>query len=210
MEEMNVTKISLSTFFLILAIIVIIVMGIFIYKLNNDKTTELQKSTELQSQVNSLNSNVSELQEKISKVSKTVNTDKTQENNSSDNSVQSTTTNSSLFIIKEINISDQQSLYNFNTKKWVKEIAGAESMHFIAIDNDKNLYIVDRFENIVKKLDAQLKKLNIDDTNVDNYVTFANVSKKDNTLVISTGDDFITYIVSLDDYSTKLAEINDD
>ena len=36
MEEKKVTKISLSTFFLILAIIAIIVMGIFIYKLNND------------------------------------------------------------------------------------------------------------------------------------------------------------------------------
>ena len=55
MKEKNFTKISLSTFFLILAIIAIIVMGIFIYKLNNDKTAEIQKSTELQSQVNSLN-----------------------------------------------------------------------------------------------------------------------------------------------------------
>ena len=55
MKEKNFTKISLSTFFLILAIIAIIVMGIFIYKLNNDKTAEIQKSTELQTQVNSLN-----------------------------------------------------------------------------------------------------------------------------------------------------------
>jgi hypothetical protein len=55
-----------------------------------------------------------------------------------------------------------------------------------------------------------LEKLNIDDTNVDNYVTYANVSKADNTLIISTGDDFITFIVNLEDFSTKLAEINDD
>ena len=48
MEEKKVTKISLSTFFLILAIIAIIVMGIFIYKLSNDKTTESKKSAELQ------------------------------------------------------------------------------------------------------------------------------------------------------------------
>ena len=72
MEEKNVKKISLSTFFLILAIIVIIVMGIFIYKLNNDKIVEIQKSTELQSQVNSLNATVSDLQEKIDKVSETI------------------------------------------------------------------------------------------------------------------------------------------
>lgn len=64
MEEKNVTKISLSTFFLILAIIAIIVMGIFIYKINNDKTAEIQKSIELQAQENSLNGTVSDLQEK--------------------------------------------------------------------------------------------------------------------------------------------------
>lgn len=71
MEEKKVTKISLSTFFLILAIIAIIVMGIFIYKLNNDKTVEIQKSTELQAKVNSLNGTVSKLQGKINKVSET-------------------------------------------------------------------------------------------------------------------------------------------
>jgi len=39
MEKKKITKISLSTFFLILAIIVIIVMGIFMYKLYNDDIT---------------------------------------------------------------------------------------------------------------------------------------------------------------------------
>lgn len=73
MEEKNVTKISLSTFFLILAIIAIIVMGIFIYKLNNDKSVEIQKSTELQSQVNSLNGTINDLQGKITTISETIN-----------------------------------------------------------------------------------------------------------------------------------------
>ncbi len=58
MEEKNVTKISLSTFLLIIAIIAIIVMGVIIYKLNNERTMEIQKSTELQSQVNSLNGTI--------------------------------------------------------------------------------------------------------------------------------------------------------
>ena len=94
MEEKNVTKMSLSTFFLILAIIAIIVMGIFIYKLNNDKTAEIQKSTELQSQVNSLTVTVNDLQGRINKVSETANQEnknettnnavKVQENNSKD------------------------------------------------------------------------------------------------------------------------------
>ena len=73
MEEKNVTKISLSTFLLIIAIIAIIVMGIFIYKINNEKTIETQKSADLQAQVSSLNGTVSDLQEKINKVSETVN-----------------------------------------------------------------------------------------------------------------------------------------
>ncbi len=72
MEEKNVTKITLSTFFLILAIIAIIVMGIFIYKLNNDKKEEIQKSTELQSQVNNLNGTISDLQGKINSISETI------------------------------------------------------------------------------------------------------------------------------------------
>ena len=93
MEENKITKISLSTFFLILAIIAIIVMGIFIYKLNNDKTAEIQKSNELQSQVNSLNSTVSDLQEKINKVSETVNSNSTVPNTNTNNT--SNNTNSS-------------------------------------------------------------------------------------------------------------------
>lgn len=91
MEEKKVTKISLSTFFLILAIIAIIVMGIFIYKLNNDKTVEIQKSTELQAKVNSLNGTVSKLQGKINKVSETVNAETPTQANSSN---ASTTNNS--------------------------------------------------------------------------------------------------------------------
>ena len=47
MEEKKTLKISLSTFLLILAIIIIIVMGVFIYKLSNDKTTEINKDTEI-------------------------------------------------------------------------------------------------------------------------------------------------------------------
>ena len=201
MKEKKVTKISLSTFLLLLSIIAIIIMVMFIYKINNDKATEIQKSIDLQAQVNGLNGTINELQDKINKVSEAVSIDDTQKNTSSDNS---------LYIIREINISDEQSLYNFSTKKWVEEISGTESMYFIAIDNEKNLYIVDRFENILKKLDAKLEKLNIDDTNVDNYITYANVSKKDNTLIISTGDDYITYIVDLENFSVKLDEINDD
>ena len=86
MEEKNVSKISLSTFLLIIAIIAIIVMSVFIYKLNNDKTTEIQKSTELQSQVNSLTGTVNDLQGKITSISETINSNSSNESNMSNNS----------------------------------------------------------------------------------------------------------------------------
>ena len=85
MEEKKVTKISLSNFFLILAIIAIIVMGIYIYKLNNDKSAEIQKSTELQAQVNSLEGTVSDLQRKINTISNTINNSIKEDNSTTSN-----------------------------------------------------------------------------------------------------------------------------
>ena len=73
MDKKEHINISLSTFFLIIAIIAIIVMGIFIYKINNEKLEEEKQSAELQSQVNSLNGTVNELQEKINKVAEITN-----------------------------------------------------------------------------------------------------------------------------------------
>lgn len=81
MEEKKVIKISLSTFFLILAIIVILVMGILLFKIYNEKTEEIKKSSELQTQVNSLNETVSNLQGKINTISNTINTSENTINN---------------------------------------------------------------------------------------------------------------------------------
>lgn len=85
MDEKKVTKISLSTIFLILAILVIVGMGIFIYKINNDKLNEIQKSEELQKQVTSLNSTVSDLQGKIDSISNTINSGNEKTNNVENN-----------------------------------------------------------------------------------------------------------------------------
>lgn len=67
---------SASTLLLVIAIIVIAVMGVYIYKLNNEKNEEIQKSESLQTQVSSLNSTVSELQGKLDTISETINDDK--------------------------------------------------------------------------------------------------------------------------------------
>ena len=83
MEEKKVTNISLSTFFLILSLIAIIVMGIFMYKFYNEKTEATKKSAELQTQVNNLTSTVTELQGKINSISETINSNENQGNESS-------------------------------------------------------------------------------------------------------------------------------
>ena len=75
MREKNEIKISFSTFFLILAIIVIIVMAYFIYKFYNEKTLEAKKVSDLNSQINSLESTVNNLQGKINSISNTINDD---------------------------------------------------------------------------------------------------------------------------------------
>lgn len=59
MEEKKVVKISLSTFFLILAIIVIVIMTVFMYKFYNEKIESNEKTAELQTQVSNLNSDKS-------------------------------------------------------------------------------------------------------------------------------------------------------
>ena len=47
-------------------------MGIYNYKLNKDKSMEIEKSTELQAQVNSLNGTIRDLQEKINTISNVI------------------------------------------------------------------------------------------------------------------------------------------
>ncbi len=64
MGEKKTIKISLSTVFLILAIIAIIVIGVCIYGLNMDITKEIQKNSSLQAQIDGLSSAIKKLQER--------------------------------------------------------------------------------------------------------------------------------------------------
>ena len=102
MVDKKVTKISLSTFLLIIAIIIIAIMGFFIYKLNSEKVIEVKKSADLQAQVSSLNSTVSNLQSKINTISETVNSLSTpvQSSNSNSSKTASTSITSNLDDIK--------------------------------------------------------------------------------------------------------------
>ena len=95
MEEKN-KKVSISTILLILTIIAMIVMGVFMYKLYNDKKAEIEKSTELQGTIADLNSTISELQGKINSISDTINNDNsnTTSNGTQNNSNTSSNDNS--------------------------------------------------------------------------------------------------------------------
>lgn len=85
MEEKKEIKTNLSTILLFLAIIAIIIMGYFIYKLNNDKNLEINKVSDLQLQVNQLNSTLSSLQTLIedNKTTKSVEDNKLNQDNTS-------------------------------------------------------------------------------------------------------------------------------
>ena len=90
MEDKKVTKTSLSTFLLIIAIIIIAIMGFFIYKLNSEKAIEVKKSADLQAQVSNLNSTVSNLQSKMNTISETVNSSSTPVQSSNSSTTKST------------------------------------------------------------------------------------------------------------------------
>ena len=81
MEEKGTVKISLTGFFLILAIIAIVVMGFFMYQFYTDK----QKANE---KVETLNSEVTKLQSTINSIQSTIN------NSSNTSNEQKQTTNS--------------------------------------------------------------------------------------------------------------------
>lgn len=90
MEEKSKKKLGLLTVLLFLAIIVIIIMGIFMNKIQNEKVEESKKAAELQTQVNNLN-------EKIDNISNIVNA-----NNFTDNEKQN----------KELSESEKQEIFN--------------------------------------------------------------------------------------------------
>lgn len=76
MEEKKPKMVHLSTFLivLILFLVITILMGLCIYKLNNDLKNETTHSNELQNQVNSLNETISSINETENDTSDTDNT----------------------------------------------------------------------------------------------------------------------------------------
>lgn len=124
MEEKKVVKISLSTFFLILAIIVIVIMTVFMYKFYNEKIESNEKTAELQTQVSNLNKTVSSLQEKIDETnsdkSNTTNIDdKYNDNKNSSSQLTTEETIKNLFLakLKALDNSNSEKLLDYRVDK---------------------------------------------------------------------------------------------
>ena len=125
MEENNVKKVNISTFLLIIFIIVIIIMGVCIYKLNNDKITEIEKSKDLQSQVNSLNETVDDLQGKINSISETINSKTSNETKEVNNTLSTNET-------KEV---DKTLEYKITGEYYQKDAEGDEPFYTFSSNN---------------------------------------------------------------------------
>ncbi len=87
MEEKEDIKINIVTFFLIISIVVITVMGIFLYKTYNDKKVEDKKLVEQQAQVDNLSEIVGNLQNNISENSTPITSNTVSKNNANKNEV---------------------------------------------------------------------------------------------------------------------------
>ena len=76
MEEKKQMNVSMSGFFLAIAIIVIAVMGYFIYKISTEKEEKEKQIASLNKEISGLQSSSRELQGKIDNIANTINTTK--------------------------------------------------------------------------------------------------------------------------------------
>lgn len=184
MEEKKVTKISLSTFFLILSLIVIVIMAIFIYKFYNEKAEAIKKSSELQTQVNSLNGTVSDLQRKMDSISSTINS----------NSSTSTTT-----LDKKYENSKYGITFSYSSSLSDHQNSLTDDMVESFSDNTGNEIVIARFNNdtIESMIDFEKTKDMPDGTKIkldikkEGYVT---LNSGTNGYSIETNDNNIIFI----------------
>lgn len=206
MEEKKTIKISVSTFFLIIAIIAICVMGFFIYKLNNDKLIEQRKSSELQSQVTSLNGTVNELQGKINSISSTINSNSSADTNVTQNKqVESTTTKVELD--KKYENFKYGITFSYPSSLVDHQYSLTDDMVESFSDNNGNEIVIARFNNdtIESMIDFEKNKDMPDGTKIkldikkEGYVTLDSGTKgycietNDNNIIFITEKNNIAY-----------------
>lgn len=132
MEEKKITKISLSTFFLILAIILIILMGFFLFKLYNEKTELSEKSIKQNEKMSDLQNNIDNLTSQLNQISTSITTENAKNNTSSNtqNNASSNTTEE-----KQSNFQLDLSTY---LGLWEKSTSNEHLyLHLYSIDNNE-------------------------------------------------------------------------
>ncbi len=94
MEEKKTVKISLSTVLLIISVIIIVVMAYFLFKLNNEKTTETGNVSDADTKISNLENTLNSLDEKTNNNSNNVNnSDNSTSNNNNVNYIEMTEEN---------------------------------------------------------------------------------------------------------------------
>lgn len=113
-EEKKVTKISLSTFFLILAIIAICVMGYFLYVSNSKTADMISNEKELNAKIAKLENEIISKQDQIKTEQNNVNSS----NNSNSNEISNTnnTTSNSSIVESNMTFSSLSGIYVGNAK----------------------------------------------------------------------------------------------
>lgn len=199
MEEKKVIKIRLSMFFLILAIIVIIVMAVFLYKFYNEKTEANEKSTELQTQLTNLNETVSNLQVKLDSLSNTINSNSSTENNNTENPSTETSTSTST-LDKKYENSNYGITFSYPSSLSNHEYSLTNDMVESFSDNKGNDIVITRVTNntIENTIDFEKNKDMPDGTKIkldikkEGYVTLNSGTKG---YSIETNDNNILFII---------------
>ena len=111
MEEKKPTKVSLSTFFLLIAIIAMVVMGVFIYKFNDDKNKANNEVADLKNQVSNLQNKINTLENQNEASRNNAAVDNTSVNNAA-NSVTNNVGEIGKVIIEKITDAKANEIYN--------------------------------------------------------------------------------------------------
>ena len=192
MEEKKCTKISVSTFLLIITIIALGVMGFFLYKINNEKTKATEQVSELNNQVKTLENSVNSLQQNVNKASNMISS-QTSTNVITSNSIISNKNNKEIFKrVKTENISETE-LKQYPEKYIVLE---GTSIYFSSNLSNKVL------EGTYKVNDNRLDYKLLQDTQDYAFYTAASyrletINGKKN-IVVDNGENGIMYFEKVD------------
>lgn len=140
MEDKQVTKISLSTFFLLLAILAIVVMGIFLFKFYIENSELSEKSTKQDEKISNLQNNVDNLTSQLNQISTLDNKSNVDSENVTNNISTNTTTTTKKDSNNQINLSSYIGLWQkSNQYLYIYSINNGEIIFDYSDQNGKDI-----------------------------------------------------------------------